>query len=358
MGFVLLNQVGEQPIEFLPKSGIYTKGNLYDCNNVEISNEIECEVLQDARRAAEAHRRVRYKLQQSLRPGMKFLEIAECVEESTRILLKGEKNEGIGFPVGMSMNSCAAHYTVNPGEADIFLGENDVLKIDFGTHSNGRIMDSAFTVAFNHEYEPLLKAAKEGTETGIRSLGIDVRVCDIGRDICEVMSSYEMIVDGKTVPIKPISDLNGHSICQFKIHGGISIPAVNNKDTTRIVGDMFYAIETFSTTGRGTIDDKPPCSHYILNANKSRKLYNKDLITIYEFVKKSFGTLPFSPRHLEHYNLITGDVLKNVNLLTMMGLLIPYPPLNDIQGCKVAQFEHTVYLSEMGKEVLTRGDDY
>lgn len=355
---IMLGQAEELPIEFLPKDGVYAKGKLFDSKNIEIENMVESDVLQDARRAAEAHRRARYKVQSIIRPGITLLEIVESIEESTRVLLAGERNNGIGFPAGMSMNSCAAHYTVNPGEEDVVFTEDDVLKIDFGTHSNGRIMDSAFTVAFKEDFKPLLTAAREGTETGIKSLGIDVRVCDIGRDIHEVISSYEVEIDGKILPIRPISDLHGHSISQFRIHGGVSIPAVNNRDPTRIRADSFYAVETFATTGRGHIDDKPPTSHFVLNTHKSRRLFNQDLIKVYEFVKSSFGTLPFSPRHLDHYGLVKGGSLKSVNLLTMMGLLTPYPPLNDISGCRVAQFEHTVYLSESGKEVLTRGDDY
>ncbi|KAG5860237.1 methionine aminopeptidase 2 [Encephalitozoon hellem] len=358
MKFILMNQAAELPIEFLPRDGAYRKGRLLDSKNAEVENTTESDILQDARRAAEAHRRARYKVQSIIKPGMTLLEIVKSIEDSTRILLSGERNNGIGFPAGMSMNSCAAHYSVNPGEKDIILTENDVLKIDFGTHSNGRIMDSAFTIAFKEEFEPLLMAAKEGTETGIRSLGIDARVCDIGRDINEVISSYEMEVDGKKWAIRPVSDLHGHSISQFKIHGGISIPAVNNRDPTRITGDTFYAVETFATTGEGFINDRSPCSHFMINTHKSRKLYNKDLIKVYEFVRDSFGTLPFSPRHLDYYNLVEGSALKSVNLLTMMGLFTPYPPLNDIDGSKVAQFEHTVYLSESGKEILTRGDDY
>ncbi|AFN83878.1 methionine aminopeptidase 2 [Encephalitozoon romaleae SJ-2008] len=358
MKFILMNQAAELPIEFLPKNGTYRKGKLFDPKNTEIENATESDVLQDARRAAEAHRRARYKVQSIIRPGITLLEIVKSIEDSTRVLLSGERNNGIGFPAGMSMNSCAAHYSVNPEDQDIILTEDDVLKVDFGTHSNGRIMDSAFTIAFKQEFEPLLMAAKEGTETGIKSLGIDVRVCDIGRDINEVISSYEMVVDGNTWAIRPVSDLHGHSISQFKIHGGISIPPVNNKDITRITGDTFYAVETFATTGKGFINDRPPCSHFMLNTYKSRKLYNKDLMKVYEFVRDSFGTLPFSPRHLDYYNLVEGSSLKSVNLLTMMGLFIPYPPLNDIDGCRIAQFEHTIYLSENGKEVLTRGDDY
>lgn len=54
---------------------------------------------------------------------------------------------------------------------------------DFGTQIGGRIVDSAFTVAFNPRYDPLLAAVREATDTGVRAAGVDVRLCDIGAAI-------------------------------------------------------------------------------------------------------------------------------------------------------------------------------
>ena len=39
-------------------------------------------------------------------------------------------------------------------------------------------------------------------------------------------------------------------------------------------------------------------------------------------------------------------------------LVRKYPPLCDLQGSFTAQYEHTVVLKPVGKEVLTRGDDF
>ena len=92
---------------------------------------------------------------------------------------------GLAFPTGCSLNNCAAHYTPNAGD-DTVLQYDDVCKIDFGTHVNGRIIDCAFTVAFNPRYEQLLRSVKEATNTGIREAGVDVRLCDVGEAIQEV----------------------------------------------------------------------------------------------------------------------------------------------------------------------------
>ena len=61
-----------------------------------------------------------------------------------------------------------------------------------GTHINGRIIDSAFTLTFNPKYDPLVEASREATNAGIREAGIDVRLCDVGAAIQEVMESYEV----------------------------------------------------------------------------------------------------------------------------------------------------------------------
>ncbi len=42
------------------------------------------------------------------------------------------------------------------------------MKVDFGTQINGRIIDTAFTVAFDPKYDKLLQAVKDATNTGVR----------------------------------------------------------------------------------------------------------------------------------------------------------------------------------------------
>ena len=74
---------------------------------------------------------------------------------------------------------------------------------DFGTQINGHIIDSAFTVAFNPKFDPLKAAVKEATDTGVRTAGIDVRLCDVGEAVQEVMESHEVELDGKTYQACP-----------------------------------------------------------------------------------------------------------------------------------------------------------
>lgn len=50
----------------------------------------------------------------------------------------------------------------------LVLQKEDVLKVDFGVHVKGRIVDSAFTMSWDPTYDKLLEAVKAATNTGIR----------------------------------------------------------------------------------------------------------------------------------------------------------------------------------------------
>ena len=191
-------------------------------------------------------------------------DMCEMLENKNRELV-GESGlqRGIGFPTGCSLNHVAAHYTPNTGDETV-LQYDDVMKIDFGTQIDGRIIDCAWTVAFNPRYDPLLEAAREATNTGIKTAGIDVRLGDIGAAIQEVMESYEVELDGKTYPVK-IQNLNGHSIGPYQIHAGKSVPIVKGGEQTKMEEGELYAIETFGSTGRGYVVEDMECSHYMKN---------------------------------------------------------------------------------------------
>ena len=78
----------------------------------------------------------------------------------------------------------------------------------------------------------MYSAVKMATDAGIRAAGIDVRLCDVGEAVQEVMESYEVELGGKTYPVKCIRNLNGHSIGPYQIHAGKSVPIVKSDDVT------------------------------------------------------------------------------------------------------------------------------
>lgn len=317
----------------------------------------QLDMYNEIRLAAEAHRQTRQHIQRWVKPGMTMIQICEELESTARKLInENGLQAGLAFPTGCSLNHCAAHYTPNAGDPTV-LGYDDVCKIDFGTHINGRIIDCAWTLTFNEKYDPLVKAVREATETGIRTAGIDVRLCDVGAAIQEVMESHEIELEGKTYQVKSIRNLNGHSISPYQIHSGKTVPIIRGGEATMMEENEFYAIETFGSTGRGQVHDDMETSHYMKNFDvghvplrlqKSKQLLNT--------INKNFGTLAFCRRWLDR--LGEERYLMALKDLGEKGIVDPYPPLCDVKGCYTAQFEHTILLRPTCKEVISRGTDY
>ncbi|KAB8269990.1 peptidase [Aspergillus minisclerotigenes] len=325
----------------------YKDDNLYRTTNEEkrYLDRMNNDFLQEYRQGAEVHRQVRQYAQKTIKPGQTLTEIAEGIEESVRALTGHQGLEegdnlkgGMGFPCGLSINHCAAHYTPNAGNKMV-LQQGDVMKVDFGAHINGRIVDSAFTVAFDPVYDPLLEAVKDATNTGIREAGIDVRMSDIGAAIQEAMESYEVELNGTMHPVKCIRNLNGHNIDQHVIHGGKSVPIVKGGDQTKMEEGEVFAIETFGSTGKGYVREDMETSHYALVPNASpvplRLSSAKNLLNV---INKNFGTLPFCRRYLDR--LGQDKYLLGLNNLVSSGIVQDYPPLCDIKGSYTAQYEH------------------
>ena len=106
---------------------------------------------------------------------------------------------------------------------------------------------------------------KEATAEGIKTAGIDVRLCDIGAAIQEVMESHEVTLGNTTYPVKSVQNLCGHSIGPYTIHAGKSVPIVKGGPGTKMEEGELFAIETFGSTGKGVIFNAPDCSHYMIN---------------------------------------------------------------------------------------------
>jgi methionyl aminopeptidase len=231
------------------------------------------------------------------------------------------------------------------------------MKIDFGTQINGHIIDCAFTVAFNPQFDNLLLAVKEATEEGIKQAGIDVRLTDIGEAISEVMTSHEVTIDNNTYTVKPCENLCGHSIGPYQIHAGKSVPIVKNGDTTKMEEGELFAIETFGSTGKGHVWSAPNCSHYMkkFDAPDQISVRNPKARALYAEITNTFGTLAFCRRWIEEKFPRHTPLLKQ---LVESGAIDAYPPLDDALGCHTAQYEHTIFLHPSRKEVLSRGDDY
>lgn len=172
---------------------------------------------EDIRKAAECHRQVRRYAQTIVRPGRKYIDVCKEIEECVRTVISANKTEaGLAFPCGCSYDHIAAHYTPNPGDNRV-IKEDQVIKIDFGTHVKGLLIDSAFTVCFDPVFDNLLLASKEATMAGIKMAGIDARFEDIGAVIQETLESHEVEIKGKVHKIKTVKNLNGHQIARYHV---------------------------------------------------------------------------------------------------------------------------------------------
>eukprot|EP00339_Tiarina_fusa_P005152 CAMPEP_0117022526 /NCGR_PEP_ID=MMETSP0472-20121206/16917_1 /TAXON_ID=693140 ORGANISM="Tiarina fusus, Strain LIS" /NCGR_SAMPLE_ID=MMETSP0472 /ASSEMBLY_ACC=CAM_ASM_000603 /LENGTH=478 /DNA_ID=CAMNT_0004728405 /DNA_START=229 /DNA_END=1668 /DNA_ORIENTATION=+ len=320
---------------------------------------------------AEVHRQVRNFAQSIIQPGIELADMCAQLENKNRELVQEAGLErGIAFPTGCSLNHVAAHYTPNAGDKTV-LQYDDVMKVDFGVQIKGRIIDSAWTMSFNPKYDALLESVREATNAGIRASGIDVRLCDIGGEIQEVMESYEIELDGTTYPVKAIRNLNGHSIAPYRIHGGKHVPIIKGgcEESVKMEEGEVYAIETFGSTGRGYVIEDMECSHYMKRFDcphvPLRMQSSKRLLA---HINKTFGTLAFCRRWLEREDggsfTVNGNAgrqekymgaLKN---LCDVGIIQPCPPLVDTRGSFTAQYEHTIIMRPTCKEIVSRGDDY
>jgi len=346
-----------QLLEYPPPADGRTAINRMTSEEMKQRDTMYEQIYKEMRIGAEAHRQVRKYVRSVAVPGAKMIDICEKLESASRALMKENGLEsGIAFPTGCSLNHCAAHYTPNGGDETV-LKYDDVCKIDFGTHVNGRIIDCAFTLHFNPKYDRLVEAVKDATNTGIREAGIDVRLCDVGDAIQETMESYEVELDGKTYQVKSIRNLNGHTIAPYQIHAGKTVPIVKGGEAVRMEENEVYAIETFGSTGKGYVHEDMECSHYMKNFDVGhvplRLAKAKQLLGV---INQNFGTLAFCRRYLDR--LGQTKYLMALKSLCDNGIVDAYPPLCDIKGCYTAQFEHTVIMKPTCKEVVSRGDDY
>ncbi|KAG2703609.1 hypothetical protein I3760_06G146600 [Carya illinoinensis] len=355
------------PVSDLFPSGEFPEGEIQQYkddnlwrNTSEEKRELERlekPLYNSVHRAAEVHRQVRKYIKGILKPGMLMTDLCETLENTVRKLIsENGLQAGIAFPTGCSLNWVAAHWTPNTGDKTV-LQYDDVMKLDFGTHIDGYIVDSAFKVAFNPMFDPLLEASREATNTGIKECGIDVRLCDVGAAIQEVMESYEVEINGKVYQVKSIRNLNGHSIGRYQIHAGKSVPIVKEGEQTKMEEGEFFAIETFASTGKGYVREDLECSHYMKDFEAGhiplRLARAKQLLAT---INKNFSTLAFCRRYLDR--LGETKYLMALKNLCDTGILQPCPPLCDVKGSYVSQFEHTILLRPTCKEVISRGDDY
>ena len=321
--------------------------------------------------AGKIHQNINNYIQTIINPNMLLLDLANKIEnkinELTNHNILNPIDTGIAFPTGLSINNCVAHWTPQNNCKKI-LKKNDVIKIDYGVHINGSIIDSAFTHTFNYKYDKLLESSKTSTEIAIKLCRSDMLLSEIGKEIEENMCSYEIDLDNKIYKIKPVHSLCGHKINKYQIHADKIIPNIYLKNyNKRISNNEFYAVETFASTGSGeTYEDTNDTSHYMINYNNDFKKCDipNNSNQMYKYIIKYFNTLAFSNRWLigkqlkknKNNEILTENNLnKYLNNLHKSKIINTYPPIYDtIQSSYSAQFEDTIYVGENKTIILSK----
>ena len=312
--------------------------------------------LEYARKAGDIHKKIRENIIDSVQPGINVLDLVNRIESQIKTYTNFDPNNpsnmGIAFPTGISINNCAAHWTPNPGD-NYKIKYDDVCKIDYGVHINGIIIDSAFTLSFNPIYDKLLQASKESTELAIKMSGPDTILGEIGTAVQENIESYEIELNNKTHHIKSVKTLTGHQINPYQIHGKKSVPNFSINYPERMKPDEFYAIETFASSGTGIRHEVNNCSHYMINYSDDYLSVSKtkEEIKFFDEIIFNFNTLAFCNRWLN--DLKIKNYSKKLKSLISLDVIKKYPPLYDVKGSFISQFEHTIFINDNGKEILS-----
>ena len=296
------------------------------------------EIYENYRRAGTIAAKARDQGLKHIKKDITFLEIATEIEN---III--ENDAKIAFPVNISINDIAAHYTPTHNDTTTF-HKGDVVKLDVGAHINGYIADTAITTEVGgNTFKPMINAASNALNNAITQMKANIPVSEIGKTIEQTLEE---------AGYKPIENLTGHGLQQYELHTGLSIPNVAerfNRERPQI--DDVIAIEPFATNGKGRVISGPGSNIYQCTGTKTPKLIRDQRIrTLYHQYQTNFKTLPFSERSCELLNTNNNRYLRK---MTFLGLLKHYSQLIEIDHGIVTQKEHTVIVHEDGCEVIT-----
>jgi len=268
-----------------------------------------------------------------IRKDVPLLEIAEKIE--AKIIELGGKP---AFPVNLSINEIAAHYTPSHDDSSVAHG---LLKVDFGAHVDGWTADNAFSIDLedDEENKKLISASEKALRNVLEIVKPGISTDEIGKTVQETISGFGF---------NPIVNLSGHSMDHYELHAGITIPNINdNRNQTLSSG--LYAIEPFATNGNGKIKDRNPSGIYeLINEKKPRGSLAREVL---DFIAKEYSSLPFCSRWI--VKKLGPRSLLALRELESNGNLHQFSQLVEVSKGKVSQAESTILIDEEGKVVVT-----
>ncbi|MGI0002311.1 MAG: type II methionyl aminopeptidase [Nitrososphaeraceae archaeon] len=270
--------------------------------------------------------------------GSTLLTICKSIEREIQ-----EEGGMPAFPVNVSLNEIAAHYTAEPNDETI-VKENDVLKIDIGVHIEGYIADTAVTVSSDPHHDSLIKSAENALNEAVRISRVDTKASEIGKIIENTISK---------TGFKPIQNLSGHSLAQYTIHAGKSIPNIRTIGSSfSLLSSQAYAIEPFVTMkdGQGVVFEGNIRNIFAIISRKPDKdEFVNEFLT---YLWNKFRTLPFALRWiLDRYE--EGEARRLLDILVKKRNIHAYPILIEGKNKFVAQAEHTIVPLDGSTSVIT-----
>ena len=299
--------------------------------------ELDSKVIEDYKKAGKINKKAKELVVKLAKPGAKVLDIAEKVEK----LIIDEKARP-AFPLNISLNNIAAHYTPDL-DCKIKLGDDDIVKFDVGVQVNGYIADSAITISTNPKndlHHKLIEAAQKSLENAIELVKPGAKIEKIGETIESTMKKHG---------VKPIENLTGHGVAQYTQHTSPTIWNVKRAGGTLEEG-MQIAIEPFSTNGAGEVhDDKEVQIFEFIGQIPVRMAEARKILHLAEH---EFERTPFAKRWLEKE---IGKLRLGMALIELdkFRALFKYPVLKEKGNGLVAQFEHTMIVQKDGPLVTT-----
>jgi len=271
--------------------------------------------------------------------GSTLLEICEYVE--SEIIKRGAK---CAFPVNTSLNEVAAHYTAEPNDPKT-VSDADLVKIDLGAQVNGYIADTAVTVNYDPQYDSLVQAAENALQAAMSMIKVGVKSKDVGRKI------QNTIMD---MGFKPIANLSGHSLDQYTIHAGKTVPNMWSIGSFDFSEDEAYACEPFVTAknGLGFVRNGKIKNIFALSSRKRTK--DDEANKLLEFIWDNFNMLPFALRWIVK-EWEEKEARKMLDFLIKKKVVKAYAILVEANGKTVAQAEHTFIPTQTGVTITTIG---
>ncbi len=293
--------------------------------------------LQDYVNAGKIASEVRENARRKNHVGSTLEEICNSIEKEIE-----SKGGRCAFPVNVSLNEIAAHYTAEPNDT-ITVKDTDLLKIDLGVQINGHIADTAVTVCYEPKYDFLVQAAESALREAMAIIKVGTKSSDVGKTIENTVKQMGGI---------PIANLSGHSLEQYTIHAGKSVPNIWSIGSFSFQSTEAYACEPFVTTpdGSGFVREGKIRNIFSLVSRKRTK--DDEVNKLIDTIWQKFNMLPFALRWLiPDYNEKTARDLIERSIKNKV--VRSYPILVEANEQRVAQAEHTFIPKENGVTVTT-----